>query len=59
MSELDELRELYPNLRLIPDDVLSGYHLETDADAYQLHQLYDVLGLEISKHPAYPALLRR
>ncbi len=47
MSELDELRELYPNLRLIPDDVLSGYHLETDADAYQLHQLYDVLGLEI------------
>lgn len=42
-------KHIYPNLALIPDDILNGIDLEEEFNAYQLHRLYDILGLGIIK----------
>lgn len=63
MAYLSEYKLLYPNLALIPDDILIYYDLETEFSAYQLHRLFDVVGLKIitewaqrqaSKYPDKP-----
>ena len=42
-------KDIYPNLALIPDDVLDGIDLDDEFNAYQLHRLYDIIGLVVIK----------
>lgn len=52
MSDMALFQELYPNLKLIPDEILVGYHIAEEMDAWLLHRLYEVLGPEIIKQAA-------
>ena len=40
-------KELYPNLALIPDNILDGVDLSEEFNAYQLHRLYDIVGIDV------------
>jgi predicted GIY-YIG superfamily endonuclease len=58
---MDEyFKKIYPNLTLIPDEILDGFDLEQEFSVYQLHRLYDVIGLNsiisavISQQKRYP-----
>lgn len=52
MSDIGVFRALYPNLQLIPDQILRNYHIADEMDAWQLHRLYEVIGLEIIEKSA-------
>lgn len=59
MSDIDVYKMLYPNLKLIPNEILSGFHICSDADAWQLHRLYEFLGLEVIANAVICQLERR
>jgi len=58
MSDIDVYKTLYPNLRLIHNEILSCYHICSEADAWQLHRLHEILGSEIIAKAAIRQLER-